>query len=78
MAVILNLALPWDLFFARRAERLEREVHRHFPAWLDRLHDIEALASLAALAWRHPDWVFPPHRKGRWRGASRQWAWAIP
>ncbi|MCK5145103.1 hypothetical protein KAR48_00010 [bacterium] len=59
LAILLNLALPWDFFFARRAECLEITVHRHFPKWLDALHNIEAIASLAGITWRHTKWTLP-------------------
>jgi len=59
MALLLNLALPWDFICARTAEKLETAVHHHFPGWLDSLYTLEALAALAAASRRQPTWTFP-------------------
>lgn len=59
MALLLNLALPWDFICARTAEGLEAAVHHYFPGWLDSLYTLEALAALADLSRREPSWTFP-------------------
>lgn len=59
MTVLLNIALPWDLFFAWRLERHRRSLAADVPRWLEALHTLEALQSLANHAALHADAVFP-------------------
>lgn len=55
----VNAAGPWDLFFIHRLEAIRRRIADELPAWLDRLAEIEAAASLGALAYHHPDYAWP-------------------
>ncbi|MBN1449249.1 MAG: hypothetical protein JXA28_15080 [Bacteroidetes bacterium] len=59
MMVLLNLAFPWDFFFASRLERKRLVLEQLLPRWLDALHRLEALQSLANFAGLHPEYVFP-------------------
>ena len=57
--ILLNGALPWDFYFAWRLDRKRRELASLVPAWLDTLHELEALLSLSHFAWLHPAYTFP-------------------
>ncbi len=59
MMVLLNIAFPWDFVFARRLEKKRLELSRIVPEWLEAMHKIEALQSLANYAWLFPDTTFP-------------------
>ncbi len=59
MMLILNIAFPWDFWFAVRLERRRRAVESLLPGWLDALHRLEALQSLANFAALHPAYIFP-------------------
>lgn len=49
----------WNVHLATLAARWRRHDGRHVRAWLVALGEIEALASLAALRHREPDWALP-------------------
>ncbi len=57
--LLVNLAVPWDLFFLRRFERCKAELAEHLPDWLDRWYELEALGSLAQFAYLNPQATFP-------------------
>jgi len=57
--VLLNVAFPWDMFFASALDRKRRKLACVFPGWLDTLHRLEALQSLANHAHLHPEYIFP-------------------
>lgn len=63
-AVVLSATVLWDLQWVDRLERWKAQ-HRHAVAqWLDAMAEMEALASLGAAHYHHPDWVWPtvvPH-----------------
>lgn len=63
-AVLLSATVLWDLQWVDRLERWKAQ-HRHAVAqWLDAMAEMEALASLGAAHYHHPDWVWPtvvPH-----------------
>jgi len=59
LAFLLNAAVPWDFYFAYRLSRYKIEVAGQAPAWLDAWFDLEALSSLANLAWLNPDYTLP-------------------
>ncbi len=58
-AIILNLAGLWDLQWIYRLEKWKAFQREHLPQWFKALQQMEALNSLAALRYNHPDWVFP-------------------
>ncbi len=63
LMVLLNLAFPWDFFFAMQLERKRVRIAELLPGWLDTLHELEALQSLANLAALYPDYTFPSVRE---------------
>jgi hypothetical protein len=57
--LLLNLALPWDFFFAYLSANARQELAAVLPAWLEALHTLEALASLANFAYLNPGCTYP-------------------
>jgi hypothetical protein len=51
--------LMWDLHCVVALERWRLRAGKHARAWLEAIGDLEALASLAGLAFEQPDYVFP-------------------
>lgn len=57
--IILNLIVPWDVFFASLLERSKGELAVVLPGWLDVWYELEALGSLANFAYLNPEYTFP-------------------
>jgi len=57
--LLVNVVVPWDLWFALRLEAVRDELREHLPHWLDALHDLEALCALANFADLNPRHCFP-------------------
>jgi MutS domain V len=57
--LLLHLFIPWDFFFTHRLDQLKKEISELLPRWLDAWYELEALNSLANLAWLNPQYVFP-------------------
>ena len=55
----INALCPWDLWFTRRLQRIQRDIRQHLPTWLDRLAEVEAASALATFASLHPGYVWP-------------------
>lgn len=55
----INALCPWDLWFTKRLQQVQRNIRQHLPTWLDRLAEVEAASSLAAFAYLHPSYVWP-------------------
>lgn len=61
----VQLLTMWDFHVLHALERWKEESGRQARGWLEALGEVEALASLAALAHDHPDWCFPEvHENG--------------
>jgi len=56
---VFGAALLWNAHCAFALLRWRARAGRHLRGWLDALGEVEALASLAALAFEHPDFVWP-------------------
>ena len=56
---ILNALTPWDFLFAQRLNRHKVDLARYAPAWMDVWFELEALSSLANLAYLNPSYAFP-------------------
>lgn len=63
--LLVHLLVPWDFFFTYRLNNLKKEIGQLLPRWLDAWYELEALNSLANLAWLNPDYVFPEIITGR-------------
>ncbi len=59
LALLLNMIIPWDMYFARLIEHHKVQCSQHFPKWINAWAELEALVSLANFAYLHPDYVFP-------------------
>jgi hypothetical protein len=57
--ILLNILLPWDLFFAHLMERYKGRARQLLPGWLDAWYELEAVNSLANFAYLNPELVFP-------------------
>jgi hypothetical protein len=57
--LLLNAAMPWDLYFAFRLEQSKERLLSTLPHWLDTWYELEALCSLANFAHLNPDYTFP-------------------
>ena len=62
MHSLLNNLLLWDLQCVYRLEKWKRKYAARTRLWLEVMGEMEALASLANLAFNHPDWAFPEIR----------------
>ena len=56
---IVQLALLWPLQVALGIELWRRKAGTHIGDWIAALGEFEALSALAALAFEHPNWIFP-------------------
>ena len=54
----LNIFLFWDLQQMLAFEKWKRENKAHIMQWFDAVGEMEAMASIATLAFNHPEWVF--------------------
>jgi ABC-type multidrug transport system fused ATPase/permease subunit len=59
LSLLLNLLVPWDVFFAYQLEKYKRQLGGLLPAWLEAWYQLEALASLANFAALNPENTFP-------------------
>lgn len=55
----LNAIFPWDLWFAYRLNRHKQQIAPHAADWLARWFKLEALNSLANLAYLNPHYSLP-------------------
>jgi hypothetical protein len=55
----LNTLLPWDVLFAYLLQIRVCQLGAILPTWLEAFYEVEALNSLAAFAYLHPDYTFP-------------------
>ncbi len=59
MGIVLNVLLPWDAYLAYRTDQTRAALAHHAPAWMDTWFELEALSSLANLAYLNPAYTFP-------------------
>lgn len=57
--LVLNILVPWDLFFAYQLDRYKRRLSSVLPAWLETLYELEALNALANFGASNPENSFP-------------------
>lgn len=58
-ALLLNALFPYDIFFAYKLQEAKQELVDKLPEWMDIWFELEALASLANLAYLNPHYTFP-------------------
>ena len=59
LGFLVNILVPWDLFFADRLNRYKASAKATLPVWIHTWYDLEALSALATHSYLHPDNVFP-------------------
>jgi hypothetical protein len=59
LGLMVNLVVPWDLYFSERLERYKLDLRGVLPKWLETWYDLEALISLANFSYLNPDFNFP-------------------
>ena len=62
--LLLNGLVPWDFFVADRLHDCKQDLQTRLPEWLDAWFELEALNSLATLAYLNPDAIFPTVDEG--------------
>ena len=60
LGFLINLIVPWDLFFAYRLNQCQVELGQRLPGWLDAWTELEAASSLATFTWLNPGLVSSP------------------
>jgi DNA mismatch repair ATPase MutS len=55
----LNAIIPWDFYCAYWLEQYKEELAPHLTLWLDKWIELEALSSLANLAYLNPTYTLP-------------------
>jgi DNA mismatch repair ATPase MutS len=59
IAILLNLILPWDFYFARLIHHYRDEMKIILPQWVDTWAELEALIAISNFAYLNPDYCFP-------------------
>jgi ABC-type multidrug transport system fused ATPase/permease subunit len=57
--ILVNVFVPWDVFFAYQLQRYKAKMQDLLPNWLDVWYQLEALNSLANFAYMNPGYTFP-------------------
>ena len=60
----LNAVVPWDLLVAYRLRQVKEEMVRRAPEWMAAWFELEALCSLANLAYLNPAYILPGFSTG--------------
>ncbi|MCP5095267.1 MAG: hypothetical protein GY943_06930 [Chloroflexi bacterium] len=50
LGMLLNMTVPWDVYFAYRLRQCRQDLAAHLPIWLDIWFELEALSALATYA----------------------------
>ncbi|MAL17832.1 MAG: hypothetical protein CL667_08965 [Balneola sp.] len=56
---LVNLIMPWDMFYSMKMESLKQELEPKLAKWLDVFYELEALNSLANFGALHTEYNFP-------------------
>ncbi|KAA3664081.1 MAG: hypothetical protein DWQ04_07520 [Chloroflexi bacterium] len=54
VSFMLNVVVPWDIYFAYRLSQCREDLAERMPVWMDRWFELEALSSLATFADLNP------------------------
>lgn len=54
LGMLINMAVPWDIYFAYRLQQCRTNLAARLPVWLDRWFELEALSALATFAYLNP------------------------
>lgn len=61
--LLLNMVVPWDMYFAKKLNAFKTDIEPKLSAWLDTFYQLEALNSLANFAWLNPNYSFSLPKK---------------
>ncbi|HLR32286.1 MAG TPA: hypothetical protein VK074_07345, partial [Fodinibius sp.] len=56
--MLLNLIVPWDLYFTQKLSSYKKELAPRLSQWVDHFYKLEALSSLANFSWLNPTYTF--------------------
>ncbi len=56
---LVNMVIPWDMYFSMKMEELKVELEPRLTEWLDLFYELEALNSLANFAALNPEYTYP-------------------
>lgn len=56
---LVNVTVPWDMYYAWRLQALKVELHQKLSVWLNTFYELEALNALAHFKFLNPDYTFP-------------------
>ena len=59
LGFLVNILVPWDLFFADWLNRYKASAKATLPVWIHTWYDLEALCALATHSYLNPDNTFP-------------------
>jgi ABC-type multidrug transport system fused ATPase/permease subunit len=57
--LLINIFVPWDLWFAKILSGLKARLANFLPGWLDAWYEVDALVSLSNFAYLNPEYHFP-------------------
>ncbi len=60
---VVNLCMPWGLFFSMKLENLKEDIEPKLTKWLDKFYELEALNSLANFTLLNPEYTFPTFKE---------------
>ena len=60
---LVNLFIPWDLYFSMTLENLKEELEPKLTRWLDKFYELEALNSMANFSFLNPEYSHPDFQK---------------
>ncbi|MEQ8523128.1 hypothetical protein [Gracilimonas sp.] len=56
---LVNLVIPWDMYYSMKLENLKEELEPRLSKWLDVFYELEALNSIANFGALHEEYNFP-------------------
>ena len=56
---LVNMVIPWDIYFSMKMEDLKKELEPKLTEWLDDFYELEALNSIANFGYLNPSFSFP-------------------
>lgn len=56
--LLLNMIVPWDMYFAKKLDSFKADLEPQLNSWLDVFYKLEAMNALANFAWLNPAYTF--------------------
>lgn len=72
--LLLNIFVPWDLYFVYRLNQAKQQLANRLPVWLDTWYELEALSGLATFGYLNPSTTFPELLANKQRFVAQQLA----